>query len=94
MKIDLNNSLTNLLPPDKGVKHVSSSDTAATQSATQDRTTFHSDSLSVQSLTSQAMNTPEVRQDKVDTFSQAVKSGTYKLDATAIASAISENKGE
>jgi flagellar biosynthesis anti-sigma factor FlgM len=94
MKIDLNNSLANLLPPDKGVKQVSTSDTAATQSATQDRTTFHSDSLSVQSLTSQALNTPEVRQDKVDALSQSVNSGTYKLDATKTAGAIIDNNGK
>jgi flagellar biosynthesis anti-sigma factor FlgM len=97
MKIDLNNSLANLLPPDKGVKQVSTSDTAATQSATratQDRTTFHSDSLSVQSLTSQALNTPEVRQDKVDALSQSVNSGSYKLDATEIAGAVIDNNGK
>jgi flagellar biosynthesis anti-sigma factor FlgM len=97
MKIDLNNSLANLLPADKGAKQISSSDTAATQSATratQDRTTFHSDSQSVQSLTSQALNSPEVRQDKVDTLKQSVNSGTYKLDATATAGAMIEDSGE
>jgi flagellar biosynthesis anti-sigma factor FlgM len=94
MKIDLNNSLASLLPPEKGVKQVSTSDTAATQSATQDRTTFYSDSLSVQSLTSQALNTPKVRQDKVDALSQSVNSGTYELDATKIADAIIDNNGK
>lgn len=97
MKIDLNNSLANLLPPDQGVKQVSTSDTTATQSATratQDRTTFHSDSQSVQSLTSQALNFPEVRQDKVDALNQSISSGTYKLDATATASAMIKDSGE
>jgi flagellar biosynthesis anti-sigma factor FlgM len=97
MKIDLNNSLANLLPPDQGVKQVSTSDTAATRGAaraTQDRTTFHSDNMSVQSLTSQALDTPEIRQDKVNTLSQSVSSGTYQIDATAIAGAMIDNKGE
>jgi flagellar biosynthesis anti-sigma factor FlgM len=79
------------------VKQVSTSDTAATQSATrttQDRTTFHSDSLSVQSLTSQALNSPEIRQDKVDTLSQSVSSGTYPLDSTEIAGAIIDSNGK
>jgi flagellar biosynthesis anti-sigma factor FlgM len=97
MKIDLNSSLVNLLHPDKSAKPVSTSDTAATQSATratQDRTTFHSDDLSVQSLTSQALNTPEIRQDKVDTLSQSVSSGAYQLDATAIAGAMIDSNDE
>jgi flagellar biosynthesis anti-sigma factor FlgM len=97
MKIDLNNSLANLLPPDQGVKQVSTSDTAVTQGvtrATQDRTTLHSDSLSVQSLTSQALSSPEVRQDKVDALSQSVNSGTYHPDATAIAGAMIDGSGE
>jgi flagellar biosynthesis anti-sigma factor FlgM len=97
MKIDLNNSLANLLPLDKSAKQVSTSDATATQSttqATQDRTTFHSDSQSVQSLTSQALNFPEVRQDKVDALNQSVSSGTYKLDATATASAMIKDSGE
>jgi flagellar biosynthesis anti-sigma factor FlgM len=97
MKIELNNSLASLLPPENSVKKVSTSDTAATQSATgatQDRTTFHSDSLSVQSLTSQALNSPEIRQDKVDTLSQSVNSGTYPLDSKEIAGAIIDSNGK
>jgi flagellar biosynthesis anti-sigma factor FlgM len=94
MKVELNSPSASLLPADRGVKPVSTSDTTATQSAAQDRTTFHSDSLSVQSLTSRALNSPEIRQDKVDTLSQSVNSGAYQLDATKIAGAIIDSKGE
>jgi flagellar biosynthesis anti-sigma factor FlgM len=97
MQIELNNSLASLLRTDQSVKQVSTSDTAATQGAaraTQDRTTFHSDSLSVQSLTSQALSSPEVRQDKVAALSQSVNSGSYKLDANGIAGAIIDSNGE
>jgi flagellar biosynthesis anti-sigma factor FlgM len=97
MQIELNNSLASLLRTDQSVKQVSTSDTAATQAATglaQDRTTLHSDSLSVQSLTSQALSSPEVRQDKVDTISQSVNSGSYQLNATATAGAIIDDNGE
>jgi anti-sigma28 factor (negative regulator of flagellin synthesis) len=40
------------------------------------------------------MSSPEVRQDKVDTLSQSVNSGTYQLDATKIAGAILGSNGE
>lgn len=53
-----------------------------------DRTTFTSDSASVGSLVSQAMRTPEIRQDRVDQLKQAISSGHYKLDPDAIASAM------
>jgi len=39
-------------------------------------------------LTSQAMNSPEVRQDKVDALRQSVNSGEYQIDPTKIAGAI------
>jgi anti-sigma28 factor (negative regulator of flagellin synthesis) len=45
-------------------------------------------------LTSQALNTPEIRQDKVDTLSQSVNSGAYQLDATAIAGAMIDSNDE
>jgi flagellar biosynthesis anti-sigma factor FlgM len=97
MQIELNKSLANLVPIDQGVKQVSTSNTAAAQKATlaaQDRTTLHSDSVSVQSLTSQALSSPEIRQDKVDAISQSVSSGSYKLDATETADAIIHSNGE
>lgn len=97
MQIELNNSLASLLRTDQGVKQVSTSDTAVTQGVTgvaQDRTTLHSDSMSVKSLTSQALSSPEVRQNKVDTIRQSVNSGSYQLNATATAGAIIEDNGE
>jgi flagellar biosynthesis anti-sigma factor FlgM len=94
MKIDLNSPSASLLPVDRGVKQVSTSSTAATQGATEDRTTLHSGSQTIQSLTAQALNSPEVRQDKVDTLRQSVNSGSYPLDATKIASAIVESSGQ
>ncbi len=49
---------------------------------------FHSDSASVQLLTSQALNSPEIRQGTVDALRQSVSSGQYQVDATNIAGAI------
>jgi flagellar biosynthesis anti-sigma factor FlgM len=94
MKIELNSPAANQLPVDRSVKQVSTSDTTAAQSVTVDRTTFHSDSLSVQSLTSQAMNSPEIRQDKVAAFQQSISSGEYKPDASKTADAIASSNGQ
>lgn len=88
MKIDLNSPAVNLVPASAGTKKVSTAGTTSAQGGTVDRTTFQTDSQSVQSLTSQAMQTPEIRQDKVDALSNAVRSGEYKADASKTASAI------
>jgi flagellar biosynthesis anti-sigma factor FlgM len=45
-------------------------------------------------LTTQALSSPEVRQDKVDTLRQSVSSGTYALDATKTADAIVQSNGK
>ena len=92
MKIDVNSLSANMLPIDRNPKQVSTGNLTSAQSLTQDRTTLHSDSQSIQSLTSQAMKTPEIRQDKVDAFSQAIKSGEYRPDANKIAGAIIDHE--
>jgi flagellar biosynthesis anti-sigma factor FlgM len=88
MKIDVNSLGLSQLAADRSPKQVSNGSLAGVQSATEDRTTLHSDSASVQALTSQAMKTPEVRQDKVDALSQSVKSGEYMADPSETAGAI------
>jgi flagellar biosynthesis anti-sigma factor FlgM len=92
MKIDVNSLTVSSLPVDTAAKKVASGSLSGTQSVTQDRTTFHSDTLSVQSLTSQAMNSPEVRQGTVDTLRQSVKSGEYHVDASKTADAMVNSK--
>ena len=91
MKIEANSPPVIQLPVDRGAKQVLNNSLAGTEGATEDRTTFHTDSTSVQALTSQAMNSPEVRQDKVDSLRQAVSSGTYQVDATKTAEAMIES---
>jgi len=88
MKIDVNGPVLNPLIPDRGARQVSNGTIAVNESVTEDRTTFHSDSASVQALTSQAMQTPETRQTKVDALSQSVSSGEYKANAGEIAEGI------
>jgi len=91
MKIDVNSLAANQLSVDRGPKQVSNGSPAGIQSSTEDRTTLRTSNLSVQSLTSQALNTPEIRQDKVDALQQSVSSGQYQVSAKAIASAIIDN---
>jgi flagellar biosynthesis anti-sigma factor FlgM len=91
MKIDLNSLEASQLSVDREAKQVSNGRLAGTQAATEDQVSFHSDSLSVQSLTSQALSLPQIRQDKVDALRQSVTSGAYQPDASKTAGAIIED---
>jgi flagellar biosynthesis anti-sigma factor FlgM len=94
MKIDGINPAATQLPVENVAARVSTSGPATTQAAAQDWTSFHSDSTSVQSLTSQALNSPEVRQGTVDALRETVNSGQYQLDPAKIAAAIVSGNGE
>jgi flagellar biosynthesis anti-sigma factor FlgM len=94
MKIEGINPAATQLPVDNVAARVSTSGPATTQAAAQDWTSFHSDSASVQSLTNQALNSPEVRQSTVDGLRETVNSGQYQLDATKIAAAIISGNGQ
>jgi flagellar biosynthesis anti-sigma factor FlgM len=89
MRIDLYNSTASQLNNDSDAKQVKSQDLAVTDATESgDRTTLTSGSVSVSSLVSQAMNSPEVRQDKVESLQQAVQSGKYQLEPENIAGAM------
>ena len=92
MKIEANSPPAIQLPVDRSAKQVLNNGLAGTQGLTEDRTTFHTDNTSVQALTSQAMNSPEIRQDKVDSLRQAVSSGTYRTDAAKTAEAMIDSE--
>lgn len=89
MKIDLNSPATEMLSTDWSAQKAGKTNESAPTASTEDRVTLASSGSTVQSLTTQAMNTPQVRQDKVDTLRQAISSGSYQLDSAKIASAIS-----
>jgi len=94
MKIDLNSPATEMLSKDWSAQKASKTNELAPQASTQDRVTLASAGSTVQSLTAQAMNSPQVRQDKVDSLRQAVNSGSYQLDSAKIASAISAGESD
>jgi flagellar biosynthesis anti-sigma factor FlgM len=88
MKIEANSPILSQVAVDRSAKRISNGGVNETEGATVDRTTFHSNSTSIHALTSQALNSPEIRQDKVNALRQSVASGEYKIDASKIAGAI------
>jgi flagellar biosynthesis anti-sigma factor FlgM len=60
----------------------------AGQPSGEDRATLTSGSVSTDSLVSQVLSSPEIRQDKVDSLRLAVESGQYDLDPAKTAAAI------
>jgi len=91
MKVDLNSLAASQIALERGAKQVSNGSLTSAQAATEDRISIHSDSLSVQSLATQALNSPSIRQDKVDALRQSVTSGTYKPEASKTADAMIEH---
>ena len=89
MRIDLTQSAASQLASEPTAQKVRA-DRAAVVGADSDgvRTTLSSDTASVQSLVSTAMNSPEIRQDKVESLRTAINSGSYTLDANEIASSM------
>jgi flagellar biosynthesis anti-sigma factor FlgM len=89
MRIDLFNSTASEIASEKDAKQVGAQNAAGSgQVGAEDRTTLTSDSASVGSLVSAALNSPEIRQDNVASLRAAVNSGQYELDPGKIASSI------
>ena len=97
MRIDLSNAAAGQLSSDLSSTKVATQ--TATQSAAQtaaqsgsvsheDHATLTSDSTSVSSLVSAALNSPAVRQGKVDSLRQAITSGQYRIDPSSIAASM------
>jgi flagellar biosynthesis anti-sigma factor FlgM len=88
MRIDSYNS-ANQLTGDAASPAVNGQGAApAGQADAGDRATLTSDSASLNSLVGLALNSPEVRQDKVDSLSQSINNGEYELDPAKIASSM------
>ena len=88
MRIDLFNSTASQISGEQSAQQVKAQNAAKSgQPAGEDRATLSSDSTSVGSLVTMALNTPS-RQDKVDALRQAVSSGQYQIDPDKIASAM------
>ena len=89
MRIDLYNSAASHLTNDTAPKQAASEQVGESHAASgEDRLTLSSGSASVDSLVSTAMNSPEIRENKVASLQQAISSGQYKLDPHAIAASM------
>jgi len=89
MRVDLTNSAASQLANEPGAQSVNSQSAVAPETqATEDRATLTSDQASVSNLVSTAMQSPEIRQDKVAALQQSVSSGQYKLDPGKIAASM------
>lgn len=88
MRIDLTNSAAGQIANEPASKQVNTQSGGVNQAGSEDRTTFTSDSASVNSLVSTAMNSPEIRQDKVTSLQQAIGNGQYQLDPQKIAASM------
>jgi flagellar biosynthesis anti-sigma factor FlgM len=76
-------------PPEISTDRASSS-SASTQaaSATPQVDKFSGDSVSLNSLAAQALQVPEIRQDKVNGLRQQIASGEYRVDPQKTADAM------
>jgi flagellar biosynthesis anti-sigma factor FlgM len=90
MKIELNGPASSQALAETSASRVSNNSTSSTQNTAEDRITFHS--TSIQSLTSQALQSPEVRQSNVERLRQTVNDGQYNANSTATANAIVSNQ--
>lgn len=89
MRIDLFNSAASQIASQPNSNQVAASEAQTPEvSDGGDRTTLTSGSVSIGSLVSEAMSSPQVRQDKVQSLQQAISSGQYKLDPDKIAGAM------
>jgi len=89
MRIDLFNSAATQVAGQPSPKQVKSQNGPSSEvSDSGDRTTLTSGSGSIDSLVSEAMSSPEIRQDKVASLQQAIGNGQYQLDPAQIAGAM------
>ena len=86
MKVDINSPASMPLAPSS--TQAAGKDKVATSAATEDRVTLASNDALVRSLTAEAMETPQIRQDKVEQIRQTINNGSYNLDPQAIADAM------
>ncbi len=89
MRIDLSNATASQLSSELNSKPVTAQNAAQLGGVTgEDHATLTSDSASVGSLVSTALNTPEVRQGIVDSLRQTISSGQYAIDPASIAASM------
>jgi len=84
MRIGLNTPDPQGITAQKPATSSASSNNASKMSAEKSEVSLH-DAASASALATRALETPEVRQDRVDSLRQSIASGQYRLDAKASA---------
>ncbi len=87
MRIDLHNTAAGQITNQESGK-VSNKPVQHGGAPIEDTASLSTDSVSLSSLSTQAMQSPEVRQDRVDALRQAIGNGTYSVTPQQIADAI------
>jgi len=88
MRIDLFNTQASQIAGQPNSNKVKGQGVAASDVDSGDHTTLSSGAGSIGSLVSEAMNSPEIRHEKVQALQAAVSSGQYKLEPDKIAGAM------
>lgn len=94
MRVDLNRTAANEVAAEQRTKQVAANGRPSAHHATEDQATFSTDSIAISDLAAQAMQTPEIRQSKVDSLRDAIHNGTYKVDPAAVADAMLKGESE
>ncbi|MDR3735505.1 MAG: flagellar biosynthesis anti-sigma factor FlgM [Acidobacteriaceae bacterium] len=94
MKIELASPTISQPAIERNSKYAPGSGSLTIEAIESDRTTLSSDSLTVQSLTHKALQTPVVRQHVVDAVKQQIDSGEYKVAVDKIAEGIIAESNE
>lgn len=92
MKVDLNgidtSTLSSVTSTQRGQTANAISSTTGDPEISEDKATLSSDTASLKALTAKALESREVRQDKIEALRQAIKNGEYKIEPDKIAEAM------
>ena len=94
MRIDLNNAIAQQLATEKNSTNKGGKP-APSALPPEDKATFSHNGASIHQLVQSALHQSTVRQERIATLRDAVSSGTYSVDADAVANAmIKESTGK
>jgi flagellar biosynthesis anti-sigma factor FlgM len=88
MRIDLSTLFAGQVSAEKTAGKPSSVVVPGKDHAPEDKATLSADAAAVQSLQSQVLQMPAVRQDVVDGLRDEVRQGNYKVDSNKVADAL------
>ena len=92
MKVDLNgidtSTLSSVTSTQRGQTATAVSSSTGDPEISEDKATLSSDTASLKALTAKALESREVRQDKIEALRQAIKNGEYKIEPDKIAEAM------